>query len=196
MRFKLLSALVCALLALPGPVSAKTAAVRLTLSGPGTEGPQVTKDRQMIDSITLALLEGDDAIDGSPESTGPAYHLRYKFAVADANGSHTETIRQSLYPFAAGGPVVFTPRRQKIAMSYGPVRFAPGWFEFPPTVVRRLGRLDLPDEPPSVTAPVALASPQVESSGPPVPLFLGLGAALTGAVVLAWRNRRASMKWS
>jgi hypothetical protein len=196
MRYKILGGLICAVLAVPGTAAAKYVAVDLALSGPGTGGPQVTESRRLIDRVSttllidrvsVPLLTDTRARAGRPESTGPAYLLAYTFGVGDAHGSHTETIRQLLYPFAAGGPVVFTPRRQKIAMSFGPVRFAPGWVEVPPSIVHKLERVGLPDEPPA-GAPVALASPQLESSGSSMPWLWGLTAGLSLVGALAWRR--------
>ena len=188
MNIKLIVAVFCLTLSISGPASAKFAAVKVTLSGPGTGGPQVTKARGLMDSLWVATLDGEDRVRTErPESTGPGYLLEYTVGVGDANGSRNETISQTLYPLAEGGPVVFTGQGQKIDISFGPVRFDQGWFELPPDAVRKLRGLGLPDEPPA-TAPVALASPQLESSGSSMPLLWGLAAGFAGVGALAWRR--------
>jgi hypothetical protein len=129
--------------------------------------------------------------DRPPRIDRPAYLLEYDFGVSDGKGSRTETIRQTFYPFAEGGPVVFTPRHQKIDMSYGPVHFFSGWFEVPGRVVQKLHAMGLPDGPPEADSPTA-AAPRLDPPSSRWPWFVGLAALTTGAGAVAGARRRTT----
>jgi hypothetical protein len=191
MKLKVLIAIGAFLVAASGTAAAKFASSSLTIDGPGMASPGTVHARRFIDRVSIATLDGTDRLRAErPLSTGPAYVLEYGFGVGDEYGSRTETIRQVLYPFAAGGPVVFTPRRQRIDLSYGPVRFAPGWFEVPRWVLPKLERAGLPHKRPEPEPdPAAPASLDPPASG--WPGLVGLAALTLGAAAVA-RRRRAT----
>jgi hypothetical protein len=120
-----------------------------------------------------------------------------------AGGNRPNATRQparnpftSLYPFASGGPVVFTARRQEIVMTYGRVRFVHGWFIVPSRTLRTLERAGLPamaPEPEAVSqlATERLRSSQLESIPWAWPWVLGMGALATAAGAFLQGRRRS-----
>jgi hypothetical protein len=193
MRLKIVIALGAFLVAASGTAAAKFASYSLTIDGPGMDSPGAIHQRRAIGRVSVATLIGTNRTRiERPRSRGPAYRLEYSFGVSDANGSRTETIRQTLYPFATGGPVVFTPRRQRIEMSYGPVRFAAGWFEVPRWVIRTLEGEGLPQTPPEPDAASARARLDPPNSG--WGWLTGLGLLTAGGGMVAARRRELSSK--
>jgi hypothetical protein len=187
-KLRFLLVLGACVMALSGTAAAKYASYKLTVDGPGMPSPGTIRDRGVIDRLSNETLEGTElARVDPPPSSGPAYLLEYAFAVGDEKGGRLETIRQTLYPFAAGGPVVFTPRRQKIDMSFGPVRFTSGWFEVRGSVLRELRGIGLPDSPPE-DGPGAVAAPRLDPPPTKWPWYVGLAALTAGAGVLALRR--------
>jgi hypothetical protein len=171
--------------------AAKYASHSLTVDGPRMGSPGVIRERRSIDRVSVAMLVGTDRIRVErPRSTGPAYLLEYAFGVGDEDGSRTETIRQSIYPFAVSGPVVLTPSRQKIDLSYGPVRFAPGWFEVPRWVMQKLEGLGLPHAPPE-PGPASAAPVSLDPPSPIGRWVVGLALLTVGAAVVAAFRRRS-----
>jgi hypothetical protein len=191
MRLKIVIALGALLVAASGTAAAKFASYNLTIDGPGMASPAPIHQRRAIGRVSIAMLIGTNRTRiERPRSRGPAYLLEYSFGVGDANGSRTETIRQTLYPFATGGPVVFTPRRQKIDMSYGPVRFAAGWFEVPQWVMQTLEGAGLPQTPPEPDAAPARA--RLDSPNSEWGWLTGLGLLTAGGGIVAARRRQLS----
>jgi hypothetical protein len=190
MKLRFLLALGVFIVAASGTAAGKAAVHKVTINGPGMSAPGSVEDR-VVNRLTLATLDGvDRARTDRPRSTGTAYELAFHFAVADANGSRTEIIRQIFYPFAAGGPVVFTPRHTRIDWSFRPLRFDPGWFEVPGWVVRELLDVGMPDASRQPN-PKAAAAPQLDPPSSKWPWFVGL-AALTAAGAVAGARRRAT----
>jgi hypothetical protein len=186
-KLKFLLAVGVVALGVPGIAEAKYVSHKLRIEGPGMSSPGIIQRRSDIDRLSNATLEARHEQTDRPASSGPAYLLEYRFAVGDADGSRVETVRQTLYPFAEGGPVVFTSRGQMIDMSFGPVRFDPGWYEVPGWVIGKLRGVGLPDAPPR---PVA-----AQSNNPPSrsswPLVAGL-AALTAVGAVAGARRQST----
>jgi hypothetical protein len=190
MKLKILLALGAFLVAASGTAEAKFTSYRLTIDGPGMGSPGTIHERRSIDRVSMATLVGTHRTRTErPQSPGPAYLLEFGFGVSDENGSRSVTIRQTLYPFAAGGPVVLTPRRQKIDMSYGSAHFAPGSFQVLSWVLHRLERVGLPHTPPEPdpdpTTPARLDPPSVGLRG-----VLGLAVLAVGAGAVAARRRQ------
>jgi hypothetical protein len=192
MKLRIVLVLAAFLLAGSGPAAAKFISHSLTIDGPGMASPATIREQRSINRMYSAILVGPQRIRADrPQSRGPAYQLEYGFVVSDANGGRVETVRQTLYPFAAGGPVVFTPRRQRIDMSYGPVRFAHGWFEVPGRILHKLEQAGLPDTPPQPDpAPAAPARLNPAPSG--WWWMLALAALAMGAGAVKVRRRRAA----
>jgi hypothetical protein len=191
MRLKIVIAIGALLVADSGTAAAKFASYSLTIDGPGMTSPAAIHQRRAIGRVSIATLVGTNRTRiERPRSRGPAYLLEYSFGVSDANGARTETIRQTLYPFAPGRPVVFTPRRQKIDMSYGPVRFEAGWFEVPQWVIRMLEDEGLPQTPPEPDAASARARLDPPNSG--WGWLTGLGLLTAGGGIVAARRRQLS----
>jgi hypothetical protein len=74
---------------------------------------------------------------------GPAYTARYRVPT----GSRPATIVQALYPYAAGGLVVYTRPGQRLFGS----RTSGGWFRAEPFVKPMLVKRGLPSSPPSAS---------------------------------------------
>lgn len=196
MKLKLLVFVGVLLLAATGTAAAKVAALSLTVDGPGMSATGVVSESRLLyRASSVLLLNGNRARTQPPVNPGPAYVLAYIFAVDDDDGSRTDTAHQTLYPFASGGPVVFTERRQKVDMTYGPVRFPSGWFKVPPLILRGLQQAGLPTMAPgpeTVTSERTAARSEETRSGW---LWLaGAGALVAGAgsslQLLRRRSRR------
>jgi hypothetical protein len=107
-------------------------------------------------------------------SLGPAYTIRYR---VPTGGPRPTTIVQILYPFAAGGPVVYTRPGQPL---FG-TRAGGGWFRAAAFVKPMLVKRGLPVSPPASTG----------SGGVSWLVWLGIGVlGAVAAVALASRLRR------
>ena len=165
--------------------SAKFMTQSLTFAGPGVGTPRIVNAQRFINWMAGAtLFRGGQRRSARPSATGPSYALQYTFAVGDGNGKHVDTIHQRLYPWASPRPVVFTPRRQKIAMSYGGVRVPGGWFTVSPRTLRRLEARGLPDDPPQAAA---APEKQARTSSAATPIgAAAFGAVVLGSLLLVW----------
>jgi hypothetical protein len=115
------------LVAASGNAAAKVATERLTVDGPGMTSTGVIGEGRLLDQASSSLLfRSERARTAPPRTPGPAYVIVYSFGVHDEDGSRTDTIQMTLYPFAPSGPVVFTATRQGIDTTYGRVRFVHG----------------------------------------------------------------------
>lgn len=180
----------CLLVLASDTAEAKYVSETLTIDGPGMDSPGIIESRAAIDRVYAATLVGKQrARIARPAEPGPAYLLEFGFGVGDEDGARTETVGQVLYPFAQGGPAVLTPRGQGFDMSYGAVRFRPGWYAVPSEVLRILVRRGLPRAlPRSELARNASTRADSEASRPP---RAGIAAMIVGALVLfvgAWRR--------
>jgi hypothetical protein len=145
MRLWILIPAVAGLLALANPAGAKYVSESLRIDGPGIDSPGVIESRRVIDDVYSATLVGRQRErTARPAEPGPAFLLEFTFGVDDEDGARTETVNQILHPFAQEGPLVLTPPGQGFDMSYGPIRFRPGWFAIPAKVQRILEDRGLP----------------------------------------------------
>jgi hypothetical protein len=185
----LLAAVACLLALASSPAEAKYSTESLTIDGPGMDSPGVIESRRLIDRIYSATLVGTQrAKIAPPVQPGPAFFLEFEFGVADEDGARTETVDQIVYPFAQGGAVLRTTSGQGFDMSYGPVRFRPGWFVVPRNVLRLLEGVGLPRT--LTHAPPSNASMTVDRpGGSRVPATV-IAAVVVGALVLLVRQRR------
>jgi hypothetical protein len=169
---------------------AKFVSQSLTIDGPGMQVPGVIGTRRAVDRVYAATLVGSDRGQVKrPLVAGPAYRLVFVFGVGDENGSRTANIRQTLYPFAPGGAVVRTPGGQRIDMSYGPVRFAPRWFEVPDRVLRELQSAGLPSSEPERHPAVEEREPLAPSSSR-WPWLVGIAVLTACGAGAIWRRLR------
>jgi hypothetical protein len=181
MRFRTLAAaLVCAALAVPAAAQAK-GATAATIEGDGLDGGAITfRSETGGDPVAgtplarLAEASGfypavfgqtpNPLLPGRPEGDlGPRYTVRYTMPGPD---DQVDTLRQELYPYAAGGMVTYTPPGQRF---FGSETTRGGWFRAYTDLKAMLVEAGLP------------ASPGTGTSGG--------GAAVTwpaaGAVLLA-----------
>jgi hypothetical protein len=80
-----------------------------------------------------------------PQGTlGPRYDVAYR---VPGPNNDTWTVRQELYPFAAGGPVTYIRPGQTIFTS---MQTHGGWYRSPLSLPRTLVSLGLPSRPPAV----------------------------------------------
>jgi hypothetical protein len=127
-------------------------------------------------------------------SLGPRYTIIYTVpGVTPRAGEQFGRIRQDLYPRAAGGLLVYTPRGQN---GFGGPLPVTGWLRASPRLLRTLGQLGI--SPPAGTpAPAAhpVAAQQAGSKGLPWLIASAAAiaaAALTGAVLLLRRRKPAT----
>jgi hypothetical protein len=171
--------------------SAKFMTESLTFAGPDVGETRIVHPQRFIDGMVSAtVFRGRLGRSARPSSTGPSYALEYAFAVGDENGQHVDTIHQRLYPWASPHPVVFTPRRQKIAMSYGGVRVPGGWFTVSRETLRRLQAKGLPEQPPQAAARVGEHARTRSAAAMPIGAAALVAVAL-GSLVLLWSARVA-----
>jgi hypothetical protein len=121
---------------------------------------------------------------------GPRYALSYTVpgvtpSPPSAMAGH---IRQYLYPWAAGGPVIYTPPGQQ-GFNGGTVQAA-GWFRGRPPLARVLAQAGLPSRPRALAAQARLSA----AAGPGTPAWLIALAAVLAVAALSgaalWLRRR------
>jgi hypothetical protein len=193
MKFKVLLFCGVFLVVASGTAAAKVAAHRLIVDGPGMRSTAAIHDGRLLDrTASVLLFRTRRARTTRPESAGAAYVLTYRFGVGDENGTRSATIHQALYPFASGGPVVFTAMRQGIDTTYGPVRFVHGWFRVPSGTLRTLQRAGLPTTEPEPATELETDRPpltRLDGTSSRSPWLLGLGA-LAATATAGWQLRR------
>jgi hypothetical protein len=210
MRRRALAILVLALLlaAVPTAAQAKGAsAATISGGGPGglPGGPiELKGDGEPGAGTDLAILaeaagvfallweDGTGAALASAPTTrrGPRYTITWTFP----NGAGGEDkVLQSVWPYAAGGPVTFMASGQKVLD--GATRG--GWFRAADNLREQLVTLGLPDRPP-LAAPAAPApatpAPTPAPSSPVWPwVAAGVGLVVVGAAVALARRRSATL---
>jgi len=124
-------------------------------------------------------------------SLGPRYTIIYTVpGVTPRPGEQFGRIRQDLYPRAAGGLLVYTPRGQN---GFGGLLSVTGWLRASPRLARTLAQLGI--SPPAGTPALAahpVATQQAGSRALPWLIAAAVaiaGAALAGAVLLL-RHRK------
>jgi hypothetical protein len=212
MRRRVLAMLVLALLlaAVPTAAQAKGASAA-TISGGGPGGlpggpidlkgdgePGAGTDLANLAEAAgvFALLweDGTGAALASAPTTrrGPRYTITWTFP----NGAGGEDkVLQSVWPYAAGGPVTFMASGQKVLD--GATRG--GWFRAADSLREQLVTLGLPDRPP-VAAPAAPApaapAPAPAAPAPSSPVWpwvaAGVGLVVVGVAVALARRRSAT----
>ena len=186
---------VLAPLALVAPAEAKGPQA-VVISGPGIESMRLTwrpsSEHELATLVDLTFpWPGDErpSLQGKPplDELGEMYVVSYRMP---ANHTPTGTVRQSIYPFAEGGPVSFTPLGQR--MMGMPVE---GGWHYEPTALTPFMR-DLgadPNGPGSLTAitPAAQTATNPAGSDATWP-WIAAGAAGVGVLIGAgavWRIR-------
>jgi hypothetical protein len=158
-RVLFVGVVVIAALAIAGPASAKVDIWKANIRGPGIPG-QIrieSPDTQALWESGIDVAGGlDDARADSvdelgltPADLGPRYLVTYRFFGDDR-------IRQDLYPYSKGGPVMYTPPGQRLAegQPWGGV-ISPGWYQSSHGFFGYLVDQGLPETSP--VAPVATA---------------------------------------
>ena len=128
-------------------------------------------------------------VDGA-EIAAPTGDLGPRYTVLFITYAHQEreTV-QHLYPFAQGGPAIYTPAGQRWAT--GAIGAAPeGWTRADPSLMQMLEAKGLPAEPPATSAaPTAVAEP-----GSVVWAIGLIGGMLLGAAFLFRPPRRVASR--
>ena len=94
---------------------------RATIKGPGLDNPVVLKggDGELLASHT-DVVSGDEPVGSStrPENLGPRYDVTFVYPTFEHGRQGLRRSRvllhQELYPYARGGPWVFTPAGQRL----------------------------------------------------------------------------------
>jgi hypothetical protein len=133
------------------PAAAKLFSVdHAELRGPGLDRPLRLSDEQFVGhnrrgSPSLSATLGDAKLESPPPGAlGPRFELELHLDVAMPEQPKV-VFRSDLYPYAAAGPVSFTPAGQTwIIPGSGREEITPGWSQFPVRFVRKWQRLGLP----------------------------------------------------
>jgi hypothetical protein len=180
-------------------------AVAKGVSGASISGPNLRHDAELgiRASNRLADLVGfypsvfetvpDPTLAGRPKSLGPRYRISYEL-LGDERGRNTATVKQDLYPYAAGGPVAHVAAGQKLPEGMGDA--TGGWFRAPGYALDQLTSLGLPKGDPVAGAePGAPAHVKQQSkpaaSNEPVtaatsPSLLWAGVAAVALIAALW----------
>jgi len=124
---------------------------------------------------------------------GPRFTIAWSLPWSDGGPTTVDRIDQDLYPYADGGPVVYTAPGQAF---YGSERTRGGWFRAPATLVARLQTLGVPERVAiALPAPRATTAPRAEGTAnaglPLLPIGASLGLVFVAtASVLILRRRR------
>jgi hypothetical protein len=176
-----------------------------TLSGPGIDGPTELNqnDPQVGQLMELSGIwfETDQRLPSEPVGNlGPAYTLTWVNSGPPEDTVEERTIRQILYPYAEGGPLIHTPPQVGL-VGWGSGVL--GWSEAPDRVIETLQALGVPAPAPPVEADT-VAAPDSEDkaaavssgrqvvsvdSAPDYLLYLAI-AGLGLVIALTWAARR------
>lgn len=162
---------VAAIAAGAAPASAKGAVEARVTAGPGIDAPIVVRDRKTVHDLAqmsglYEMAYGGDltsVIDRPAGDLGPRYVI--EITVALSGGA--PAIRQQLYPYAGGGPVVHTPGGQLLEQLDPEGKRACAvckkttdvWRTSSPELYRVLHELDLP-QPRTALAAVTASTPR------------------------------------
>jgi hypothetical protein len=159
----------------------------ITLKGDGEPGSG-TDLANLADQAGVFTLLFEDGSGGELEAVptgrrGPRYTITWTFP----NGQGTDdTVRQSVWPYAAGGPLTYMASGQPVLES----RTKGGWYRASDSLRQNLVSLGLPDRQPLAASAPAPAAPAPEPATPapsPSPavwprVVAGLGLLLLLAV--------------
>jgi hypothetical protein len=164
----------------------------ITLRGEGEPGSGTDLGMLAQGSGLYTVVFGDDpgAVlkDAPTDRLGPRYTITWTFP--DPNGGKDQKVRQRVYPYAAGGPVTFTPAGQPVL----DMTTSGGWYQGFDGFRAQLIELGLPNRAPltpsTKTTPApspAPASPEPAPATPasPPPAWPRLAAVVAGFLVLA-----------
>lgn len=170
----------------------------IDLKGDGEPGSGTNLSNLAEAAGVFALLWEDgqpgalDSAPLSPAQRGARYTITWTFPNGDGG---EDQVRQSVWPYAAGGPLTFMATGQKVldGATMG------GWYRAGDNLRQLLVTLGLPDRAPLATpapaAPAATPAPAADPSPALWPKVAGgvvLVLALAGAVALVLRRRSAS----
>jgi hypothetical protein len=166
----------------------------ITLKGDGEPGSG-TDLANLADQAGVFTLLFDDGSGGELEAVptgrrGPRYTITWTFP----NGQGTDdTVRQSVWPYAAGGPLTYMASGQPVLES----RTKGGWYRASDSLRQNLISLGLPERQPlaaSAPAPAAAPAPKPAAPAPAVwpRVAAGLGLLLLLTVGGALLLRRRS----
>ncbi len=205
-RVLAVAALAALLLAVPSAAQAKGATAAtidgggpgglpggpITLRGEGEPGSGTDLGMLAQGSGLYTVVFGDDpgaVLKAAPtDRLGPRYTITWTFP--DPNGGKDRQVRQDVYPYAAGGPVTFTPAGQPVL----DMTTSGGWYQGFDGFRAQLIELGLPNRDPltpsTKTTPApspAPASPEPAPATPasPPPAWPRLAAVVAGFLVLA-----------
>jgi hypothetical protein len=184
MRRSLLFFLAAAVLALPSVAAAK-GPDQATLTGPGLDSPLSLSGTEGSGDLGLLVQEvgffpaafdqsPDPMLDKRPASRlGPRYQIVYRVPGPD---SVADTLRQELYPYAAGGPLSY----MKPGQPYWDQRTRGGWFRGTSVLKDMLVKAGLPAKAPATQRTARAA--QIAAAA-------GIAVAFAGLCLLALRRR-------
>jgi hypothetical protein len=187
MKRSLLLLLAVAALAFPS-IAATKGPDQATITGPGLDSPLAISGTEGSGDLGL-LVQGvgffPAAFDQSPDPMldsrpsvrlGPRYEIVYRVP-----GPHSvaDTLRQDLYPYAAGGPLSY----MKPGQPFWEQRTRGGWYRGTLQLKKMLIRTGLPARAPASQGSTARATRIAAAAG--------LGVAFAGICLLALRRRQA-----
>jgi hypothetical protein len=193
------------LLAVGAPATAK-GPESATITGPGIGTQELASSTiyPSLDTLTRVTRFWDSvantvATDTEPPAgeLGPRFEVRYHVPdLHNPSSGRAWEIRQDLYPFAAAGPVVYTPRGQTMY----DLELPPGWLAVDSgmeRLVTQLGGTRTPVE--TRVEPAAHAETTEAGDGSAsaddgsgwIAVTLGAAVALLLAAVIGWRRLRA-----
>jgi hypothetical protein len=172
----------------------------ITLKGDGEPGSGTDLSNLAEEAGVFALLFEDGPggeLAAAPDTTrrGPRYTITWTFP----NGAGTEDkVRQSVWPYAAGGPLTFMASGQPVldGTTKG------GWYRATDTLRQTLITLGLPSRQPLAApapaspAPASPASAQAPSAAPARPVWpwvaAGVGLLVVAAAAVTMARRRSA----
>jgi len=164
----------------------------ITLGGDGEPGSGTDLGMLAQGSGLYTVVFGDDpgaVLKAAPtDRLGPRYTITWTFP--DPNGGKDQKVRQRVYPYAAGGPVTFTPAGQPVL----DITTGSGWYQGFDGFRAQLIELGLPNRDPLTSATPASPAPSPAPASPepapatpasPPPAWPRLAAVVAGLLVLA-----------
>jgi hypothetical protein len=195
-------------IASPAPAKVSIAEARIT--GPETDGEIRIGRRQTWSLWEYGIgavgappdprADSVEALGLTPSDLGVTYLVRYRFD----RGYPNDVIRQNLYPYAEGGPVTYTPPRQKLTGLFGEhglMPVIPGWDQSGSVgFLRFLVNHGLPERSPAAAVATGDAAPgtapdaQTGTSAAVVVALVGLAALSLALATAAVRRRMLAVR--